>query len=209
MLDKYVLSGLYHKTIGRFVECARLYRLNLAEYKKLNVPEIPEGFEFMFPDENNVDQLKVHYQAIPGKIDKVIDRLKSGDYLCFAYKELDSLQIAYTRWICFREFYSAELRETLKFTNKEALTLDSYTAPKYRHSGLHHAMNIAMLNWLKDNTETRHLFMVIKCFIPHLTKIPLELGYRPIRSRIFYKKGALIDLIKQLNRKAVRKTDKK
>lgn len=208
MVDKFMLSGLYHKSIGRLLECVRLYRLNLTGYAKLDVPVISEGFEFMLPDISNIEQLRVHYQAIPGKIDRVIKRLESDDYRCFAYMESGNGQIAYTRWLCYREFFSAELRETLRFSDKEVLTLDSYTAPDYRHSGLHHAMNIAMLNWLKDNTGIQFVYMVIKCFIPHLTKIPLELGYRPISTKVYTKKGSFTELIKLVTGKIKSKHEK-
>ena len=86
------------------------------------------------------------------------------------------------RQICKKQYYSDLLRKELQFKENQALTLDSWTHPNYRGLGLHRNMNIQMLNWLKQNTAITEVYMLIKCFIPHLTKIPIQLGYQPIKT---------------------------
>jgi hypothetical protein len=58
-----------------------------------------------------------------------------------------------------------------------------------------------MLQWLKANTSIRYVYMVILMFIPHLTKIPLELGYKPIESIFYYKKGSFGKFLNLIKRK--------
>ena len=195
------LSSLYHLTLGRFTECSKLYCLNLSAYHNTQIPQLDRKYKFVLVSEDNITKLKEHYYQLPGKEKIVQTRFDSGNYICFAYEDTENAKIAYTRWLCKNEFYSDLLQMNFSFSNNEVLTLDSYTEPSYRKMGLHHAMNIEMLNWLKDNTETRYVFMIIKCFIPHLTKIPLELGYRPVKTRIYLKKDGLSDIIRLVRNK--------
>ena len=195
------LSSLYHKYIGRIIECARLYRLDLSLYRTRDVPLLHHHFKFFLPAVDNLEKLIERYGKTKGKADLVQKRFASGNYTCYAYEDTEKAKIAYTRWVCKNVFYSDLLKMSFSFSENEVLTLDSYTEPSYRKMGLHHAMNIEMLNWLKDNTETRYVFMIIKCFIPHLTKIPLELGYRPVKTRIYLKKDGLSDIIRLVRNK--------
>lgn len=183
------LSKLYYNSLGRFIESASLYKLNLELYQPLERPKIGHQYDFLAVDKMN-DLFEKLYEQSPGKLDVVKHRFPSGDYICFAYVDKDSESIAYARWLCKGSFYSATLRKELVFGRDEALTLDSYTHPSYRGQGLHRAMNIQMLNWLKNNTDYRYIFMVIKSFLPHLTKYPIILGYRKQYTRVHFVKGS-------------------
>jgi hypothetical protein len=131
-----------------------------------------------------------HYALVPGKIDRVMERFESGGYICFAFIDTKTNLIGYTRWICKHQFRSDTLGEMLKFKESEVLTLDSYTPPCYRGKGLHRAMNIEMLNWLKQETDFQAVYMVILAFLFHLSKIATALGYKRIYTRINYRKGS-------------------
>ena len=195
------ISSVYHKYIGRVIECARLYRLDINLYSKQDVSISNHQFKFFLATVDNLEQLIKRYDKTKGKADVVQQRFASGNYTCFAYEDTENAKIAYTRWLCKNEFYSDLLKMNFSFSKHEVLTLDSYTDPSYRKLGLHHAMNIEMLNWLKDNSDTKYVYMIIKCFIPHLTKIPLELGYKPVKTRIYLKKGALSDIARLVRSK--------
>ena len=86
------------------------------------------------------------------------------------------------------------------------LTLDSLCKPSYRGQHLHRDMNIEMLNWLKLQQEYRYVYMVIKSFIPYLTKYPKSLGYRRILTKVRYKKGSISEFCKLVMRKLKRIT---
>ena len=141
------------------------------------------------------------YDGDPIKMKIIETRVKSSDYICFAYRDDATGNIAYSRWLCKNHFHSETMRKQLNFSQQEALTLDSYTHPGYRKLGLHRKMNIYMLQWLKEQTGIRYIYMVIRCSIPHLTKIPRQLGYRPIERVFYYKKGSLSNLFKLLSGK--------
>jgi len=202
------ITKLYYNTIGLFIEGVRLYKLDLMSFDKekhTNFDSIPQ-FQFYLPTEKDLDLFAKLYDNIPGKINKIVHTFESGYYLCFAYLDTTNNRLAYTRWLCKNEYYSDAMRKQLKFNDNEALTLDSYTHPDYRMLGLHKQMNIQMLEWLKKNTQIRYVFMVILIFIPHLTKIPLELGYRPVESTFYYKKGSIEAFMKLIKRKLNVKT---
>jgi hypothetical protein len=99
--------------------------------------------------------------------------------------------IAHTRWICLKEFYSDPLKENLVFSEKEVLTLDSYTHPDHRFKGLHKEMNIRMLNYLKNKTDIEIVYIIIRWFYPYLHKVVKDLGYKRIKTKIYYKKGSI------------------
>lgn len=185
------LYKVYHRFLSPHIECARLYRLDLTKYEvKINYAAF-DNFVFEMPDVSCFEQLIEHYQNKASKLQIISNRFSSGNYLCFAFRDTSSNKIAYTRWICKNSYYSETLRQELKFQENEVLTLDSWTHPDYRGLGLHRKMNIEMLNWLKQNTDTKTVFMIIKCFIPHLTKIPKELGYKPIKTHLHFTKTLL------------------
>ncbi len=197
------ITKLYYNSIGLFIEGARLYKLDLMSFnekKYINCNLVPH-FEFYMPNEKDLDLFAKLYENIPGKINKISQTFESGNYLCFAYFDTINNRLAYTRWLCKNEYYSDAMRQKLILMENEALTLDSYTHPDYRMLGLHKQMNIQMLEWLKKNSHIRYVYMVILIFIPHLTKIPLELGYRPIKSKFYYTKGSFIAFLELIKRK--------
>lgn len=193
------LSIVYHKTFGRFFECAKLYRTDINDFKPETRFEKVGVFSFFMPGENEMSLFNRLYDSNPIKMKIIETRVNSGDYLCFAYRDDSTGDIAYTRWLCKNSFYSDIMRKQLHFSEQEALTLDSYTPPDYRKLGLHRNMNIYMLQWLKEQTGIKCVYMVIKCFLPHLTKIPKKLGFRPIERVFYYKKGSLINIFKLLS----------
>lgn len=191
------LSGLYHKTFGRFIMCASLYRLNLEEYvvREIEIDYEIYSFELL---ENFDGRMVAHYEERPGHSNIAKARLDSGDYLCFAYVDKGKNNIAYTRWICKKHFYSDVLKMELIFKENELLTLDSYTPPDYRGRGLHKAMNIEMLNWIKSDGEYEYVYMVIKCLVFYLSKIANMLGYKRITTKLYYKKGSIKMFLNQM-----------
>ncbi len=197
-----LITKLYYNSIGIFIEGARLYKLDLMSFneeKFISCNLIPH-FQFYMPNEKDLALFAKLYENIPGKTDKINQTFESGNYLCFAYIDTINNRLAYTRWLCKNEYYSEAMRKNIKLNDNEALTLDSYTHPDYRMLGLHKQMNVQMLGWLKKNTHIRYIYMVILIFVPHLTKIPLELGYRPVESTFYYKKGSsrvFMELIKR------------
>jgi len=192
------LSIVYHKTFGRFLECAKLYRIDINDFKPETRFEKVGIFSFFMPGENEMPLFKRLYDNNPIKIKIIETRVNSGDYLCFAYRDDSTGHIAYARWLCKNNFYSDVMRKQLNFSQHEALTLDSYTHPNYRKLGLHKKMNLFMLQWIKEQTDIRYVYMVIRCFLPHLAKIPRQIGYRPIEKKIYYKKGSLTNISKLL-----------
>jgi hypothetical protein len=185
------LTKFWFFTVERFFEYAKLYKVDLTFFDKSLTENKLDDFEFFLPVKKDLILLKNLYNGNENKIKTIGELITDPNYICFAYKEKITGKIAYTRWVCINNFYSAVLRTDMIFKSDEALTLDSYTHPDYRYKGLHYKMNIQMLKWLKENTTIRGVFMVIKCFLPHLTKIPLQLGYKSVRMVFYYKKGSI------------------
>ena len=194
------LNKLYFSTINLFFQGAKLYQIDLNSFSREERLELIDDFEFFMPSQQDWDLFVKLYENLPDKTSVIRKRFETGNYLCFAYNDKINHRLAYSRWICKGNFYSDAMRKRLTFKSDEALTLDSYTHPDYRYHGLHKKMNIFMLQWLKANTSIRYVYMVILMFIPHLTKIPLELGYKPVKSTFYYKKGSFgvfLNLIKR------------
>lgn len=182
---------IYNYTLGRFFECAKLYRINLNEFDQHVKSDKDDQITFFMPSKNEMSLFyKLHDKNLI-KMKIIGYRMESDDYLCFAFKDKNRDKIVYTRWLCKNKFYSDAMSKHLTFSDDEAITLDSYTHPNYRYKGLHKKMNLLMLQWIKSNTEIRYVYMVIKCFLPHLTKIPLQLGYKAVERSVYYKKGSL------------------
>lgn len=182
-----ILYKVYHRFVSPHIECARLYKLDLSKYLAKWATVNNTDFSFILPGKEAMSAFAEIYQQSEKKMETIHNRFDSGNYTCFAYQDTSNGRLAYTRWVCKKNFYSDTLRRELTFKEDEVLTLDSWTHPDYRGLGLHRNMNIEMLNWLKENTQTKSVFMVIKCFIPHLTKIPMDLGYKPIQTYIHLK----------------------
>ncbi len=189
------LSHIYYFTIGRFIDVASLYKLNLQDYQILPCSINKEQYEFIVTDKYLPD-LERHYREVKRKNDLAIQRFNNGNYMCFVYRDRINQEIAYTRWVSKNEFFSDELHMRLIFDKDEILTLDSYTTPTYRREHLHRDMNIEMLNWLKNQNEFHYVYMVIKCFIPYLKKYPKILGYKKIKTKIHYREGSLREFYK-------------
>ncbi len=177
-----LFGKIFHLFLSRYIEYAKMYRLNLSNYSFDSVLKENNNFIFKMLDKNDFNKLSYLYQNNHDKLESVKSRLNSGNYLCFSYMDNENKVIVYARWICKKQYYSYVLRKELQFKENQALTLDSWTHPKYRGLGLHRNMNIEMLNWLKENTAIKEVYMLIKCFIPHLKKIPIQLGYKPIKT---------------------------
>lgn len=196
-MKRELLIGIYYNTIGRLFEGAKYYKLDLSKFNNTEEYQSFGDFKFFMPTWNDLALFEKLYELKPDRIKDVEERFASGKYICFAYLEIITGRLAYTRWICLNEFYSSAMRKTFKYSGQEAITLDSYTHPDYRNLGLHRKMNIAMLTWLKANTSIRSVYMVILMFIPYLTKIPIALGYKPIECTFYYKKGSIKKLFKK------------
>ena len=182
-----LLDKIYHRFLSQYIEGATMYRLKLNYYSADIRLTDNNKFIFIMPDKNDFDKLSYLYQNNHEKLNVVKNRLNSENYLCFSYMDNKNKVIVYSRWVCKKEYYSDVLRKKLKFKENQVLTLDSWTHPNYRGLGLHRNMNIMMLKWIKQNTDVTEVFMLIKFFIPHLTKIACQIGYKPIK-RYFHLK---------------------
>tara|TARA_Y100001958_G_C21247945_1_gene579981 strand:- start:2785 stop:3339 length:555 start_codon:yes stop_codon:yes gene_type:complete len=182
-----LLGKIFHRFLSKYIECARMYKINLNTYTNDFKLKDKHNFTFKMLDKNEFEKLSYLYQNDYEKLKIVNNRLNSGNYLCFSYIDNENKVIVYARWICKKEYYSDILREKLHFKENQALTLDSWTHPNYRGLGLHRNMNIKMLNWIKENTDITEVYMVIKIFIPHIKKIAVELGYKPIKTYFHFK----------------------
>tara|TARA_B110000003_G_scaffold269487_1_gene300570 strand:- start:226 stop:780 length:555 start_codon:yes stop_codon:yes gene_type:complete len=177
-----LFGKIFHRFLSPYIEYAKIYRLNLNNYSVDFGLNDNNNFIFTMPAKNDFNKFSFLYQNNHDKLETIKNRLNSVDYLCFSYMDNKNKVIVYARWICKKQYYSDLLRKELQFKENQALTLDSWTHPNYRGLGLHRNMNIQMLNWLKQNTAITEVYMLIKCFIPHLTKIPIQLGYQPIKT---------------------------
>lgn len=189
------LSRIYYYTLGRFIDAACLYKLDLKEYQIKPCTINREQYEFIVTDQY-LAGLEDHYNEAKHKIEQAKEKFESGNYICLIYLNRQNQEIAYTRWLCKNEFYSSALHQMLYFNEDEIFTLDSYTKPSYRGHYLHRDMNIEMLNWLKSNQEYRYVYMVIKWFMPYLEKYPKLLGYKKIKTKVHYNKGSIPEFFK-------------
>ena len=189
-MQKY-FSKFWFFTFERFIESAKLYKIDISKFNFSTEKNKLQEFEFFLPKHEDITSLKKLYEPNKKKIDHISQILMDEKFICFTYKEKSTGNIAYARWLCIDEFYSGVLKEKLIFDKNQAITLDSYTHPSYRGKRLHYNMNIHMILWLKKNTDINIIFMVIKNFLPHLTKIPIKLGYTPVRSVLHYKNGSI------------------
>jgi len=180
------------KNFFRFFACIDLFAIELETYMPYPEKELT-GFDFMLPDKSYFDDLMILYEGSGGNYFEVLtNRFKQPNiYKCFAFQHKESKMIAYARWMCYREFYSDKINETLHFKDNEALTLNSYTFPEFRKMGLHKEMNSRMLNYVYNHHGIRRVYVLINCFMPHLSKVVKRLGYRRTRTKAFYKRGSI------------------
>lgn len=189
------LSPLLVKIFNRFFDCSSLWCVDISHKRKFPEKSII-GYTFqVITSTKDIDRMKNHLAQDRGKkyIDIISQRIQNGTYYCYIFIHKPTHEIAYTRWSCTGRFYSEPLRKELVFRNDEIFTLNSYTHPQHRKKGLHREMNVRMLNYLMQNTDYNKVFMVINCFIKHLSKIPRELGYKPVETRIYIKKLRPVD----------------
>ncbi len=196
-----ILSYYYHKILGRFVECAGLYRLDLSNFRNDMQISSNNDFEFYMPTKSDTKLLIQHYNYQSSRNAIIKTRYELGNYICFSYRDKRNGRLAYTRWLCLGKFYSDYLKKDLNFNKNETFTLDSFTHPDYRGLGLHRRMNVEMLQWLKKNTDYQFVFMVIKCFIPHLHKVVKDLGYVKTETKIYFKQGSIKQFLKNISKK--------
>lgn len=125
-----------------------------------------------------------------------MERLKTGNFLCFCFSEKASGKAAYCRWLRKGSFYHDRFRREICLGEDEAFTMDSYTAHEFRGQGLHKEMNKRMLNYCKRELKLQRIFLVILRGreYAHLHKTVRELGYRRVQSRFYFRS----DLVKAL-----------
>lgn len=172
-----LIHKIYHRFLAGYIECARVYRISLADYSIISNFVNNDRFVFKILDNDDYEKCVYLYEGNQEKLKLIKNRLNSEKYLGFSYVNCESNAVVYCRWICRDNFYSEVIRKELQLDEFQVLTLDSWTHPKSRGLGLHRNMNIEMLNWLKENSPFTEVYMIIKCFLPHLTKIPKQLGY--------------------------------
>lgn len=190
--NQYLNMNKLKRILLSFFEFVSYYKLDLSEQPEYTTKRLKE-FKFKILNESDLKSL-THFAQSRGEsyINISKERLiNKENFICYAFIENHSNEIAYTRWVCKNEFYSEPLKRMLKFKTNEVLTLDSYTKPDFRGKGLHKEMNVVMLNHLKNQLQIDYVYMVIKWFFPYLVRIVEDLGYRKIESKIYYKKGSL------------------
>ena len=180
------LYKLLRFSTSLFIQGAKLYKLDLAEFSRNTPSELPDKFSFYMPESSDFELLDIFFADIPRRIDTAKERFSSGNYLCFAYIDNTCNKLAYVRWACRESYYSEAMRQELKFSSNEILTMDSYTHPDYRSLGLHRLMNTEMLVWIKNNTDFRYVYMIILLYVNHIKKIAIRLGYKPVKRAIFF-----------------------
>jgi ribosomal protein S18 acetylase RimI-like enzyme len=92
------------------------------------------------------------------KIELFRERFKK-DRICFI--ALDKIKIAYFGWISFEDEYETNCQIRVKVKDKEAYWFDCYTVPEYRHNGLHSAITIKALLYLKGEGCKKVLTLVL------------------------------------------------
>lgn len=175
-----------------------LYCLNLSNFIKNDHHNIPENYSFKIVDsvDETFDKLKKHYfNRGKNYLKLAYQRLSSGNYTCYTYINNTNGEIAYTRWVCYKQFYSNRYKKQFTFEHNEAITLDSYTHPSYRKQGLHKSMNSMMINHLIKENKIDKLYMIIIRGNNHLNKVVEELGYKRIKTRINFRFKEIIQAI--------------
>jgi hypothetical protein len=182
---------VYKKIVRRLTRLlvkVDLYKINIETYQTFDIKYFTK-FEFlMITDMDGFSLLDkiltergLHFREV------VENRLQSGNYICFLYKNVNSNEAVYYRWLTNVSFFHGALRENLILDSDHAFTLDSYTSVQYRGLGLHKQMNKQMLNFCKNNLKLKSVRMVIyrgKAYL-HLHKTVQELGYELEKSKTY------------------------
>lgn len=93
------------------------------------------------------------------KIELFRERFKKNR-ICFI--ALDQKKIAYFGWISVEDEYESNCQIKVKINDKEAYWFDCYTLPEYRRNGLHSALTVKALIYLKDKGCKKVLTLVMK-----------------------------------------------
>jgi len=194
------MMKLFLKIFNSLFSCARLWCVNINDEQLYEETGIKE-FKFkVIKSPEILNKLKIQIAQERGEqyVRLIESRINNGTYWCFLFEQEPTGDIAYTRWTCRDEYFSDSMNLSLTFNSDEIFTQNSYTHPKYRKLGLHREMNLKMLNYIKKNTEYSKVYMVIRCFLPHLVKIPRALGYIPVKTTVFYKSGSFSKTVKKI-----------
>jgi len=120
------------------------------------------------------------------KIKLFRERFKKNK-ICFI--ALDQEKIAYFGWISFDDEFESIFQIRVKVADKEAYWFDCHTIPEYRHNGLHSAITIKALIYLKDKGCKKVLTHVMK------NNIYSRKAFR----KVGFKEKKIITLIKIFN----------
>jgi predicted GNAT family acetyltransferase len=194
------MKQIFLKVFNALFSCAKLWCVDLTDGDTLPEKDLSD-YSFKVINKNN--ELEKHKTRIAQErgdeyIDLISRRINNGTYWCYVFIHNESGKYAYTRWTCSNNFYSESMNLNLNLKDDEIFTLNSYTHPQFRKQGLHREMNTKMLNYIRDNTKCSKVYMVIRCFLPHLEKIPRSLGYFPVKRSIYYKRNSLTNIIKRI-----------
>jgi len=171
------------------IECASLYKLSLkANYQFEEKPMTKYSFRIL--SKADQDLIKILYaQKTTSYLETILSRLSEPDrFICFGLIEDSTGVLVYARWACKKYYYMDPMRMNIVMQDDEILTLDSYTHPDFRMQGLHTAVFIRMINWFIMELKMRNVYVAIRCFLPHLAKLPKQLGFKKIKTVVFLKR---------------------
>lgn len=194
------MNKLFLKIFNTLFSCAKLWYVNLSEKQLYEETEIKDFRFQVIKSPMKLKEMIIQIAQERGEqyIRLMEYRINNGTYWCFLFLHAPTGDIAYTRWTCKNEYFSESMNMNLTFKSDEIFTLNSYTHPKYRKLGLHREMNLRMLNYIMENTKYSKVYMVIRCFLPHLVKIPRSLGYIPVKTAVFYKSGSFSKMVRRI-----------
>ncbi len=176
--------------VRSFVVTIDLYKINMENFKEFDIEE-DSNFDFcVLSDIGDIHTLENILQERGERFRLVVEeRLSSGNYLAFIYKDKGSQQAAYYRWLTSSSFFHDRFLEEITLDKANVFTLDSYTSFGFRGQGLHKKMNMKMLNYCKKDLKCQSVSMVIfrgKAY-DHLHKTVKELGYKLEKSKTYFK----------------------
>jgi len=150
-----VLNFILRKTIGFVWRTEIIYECSL----EIPIQEIEPKIKVTTREAAEKDLEKFKEIVNERKIELFRGRFKK-DRICFI--ALDKKEIAYFGWISFEDEYETNCQIRVKVKDKEAYWFDCYTIPEYRHNGLHGAITIKALIYLKDKGCKKVLTLVMK-----------------------------------------------
>lgn len=149
------LKLVLRKTIGFIWGTEIIYEYSLKMPIKEIEPKIKVTIRMAVEDD--LDKFKGLVNERKMKLFR--ERFKK-DRICFIalYQE----KIAYFGWISFDDEYESIFQIRVKVNDKEAYWFDCHTMPQYRHNGLHSAITVKALIYLKDKGCKKILSHVMK-----------------------------------------------